>query len=163
MAEMRGLKELLQNLKELDRNVNTEARIAVAAGANLVKKEAVKNARAHKLADTGALINNIAIKREKGVPKGVYEYHVGVRRGNAKNAPRIPVLGKDGKTKFQWMNNPFYWWFWEFGHFNEWSKRHVAAKPFIRPAMASKQGEVLGVMKMRLAARLQRFTKKALS
>ena len=33
MAEMRGLKELLDNLKALDRNINTEARIAVASGA----------------------------------------------------------------------------------------------------------------------------------
>lgn len=164
MAEMRGLKELLENLKALDRNINTEARIAVASGATIVKREAVQIARGHGLVDTGALVKNIAIKREKGTPKNIHEYHIGVRHGKeAKAAQRIAVRNSEGKIKFQWTNNPFYWWFWEFGHYNGFLKRHVAAKPFIRPAMTAKQGEVLGAMKSRLAARLEKFTRKALS
>ena len=164
MAEMRGLKELLENLKALDRNINTEARIAAAAGATIVKREAVSIARVQGLVDTGALVKNIAIKRERGTPKNIHEYHIGVRHGaSAKAAQRIAVRNRDGKIKFQWTNNPFYWWFWEFGHYNGFLKRHVAARPFIRPAMEAKQGEVMGAIKFRLAARLDKFTRKAIS
>lgn len=161
---MKGLAELLDNLKELDRNINSEARIAAAAGAQLVKKEAVLIARAQGLVDTGALVKNIAIKREPGTSKTWHEYHIGVRHGReAKAAERIAVRNHDGKIKFEWTNNPFYWWFWEFGHYNGFLKRHVAARPFIRPAMEHKQGEVLDAMKARLAARLEKFQAKALS
>lgn len=164
MAEMRGLAELLENLKALGRNINSEARIAAAAGATLMKKEAVLIARAHGLVDTGALVKNIAIKRERGTSKTWHEYHIGVRHGReARAAERVAVRSKDGKIHFQWTNNPFYWWFWEFGHYNGFLKRHVAAKPFIRPAMETKQGEVLNAIRDRLAARLNTFQAKALS
>lgn len=164
MAEMRGLRELLENLKALDRNISTESRIAAAAGATIVKKEAVNIARVQGLVDTGALVKNIAIKREPGTPKNIHEYHIGVRHGaNARGAARIAVRGRDGKIGFQWTNNPFYWWFWEFGHYNGFLKRHIAARPFIRPAMTGKQGEVMDSIKKRLAARIEKFTRKAIT
>lgn len=163
MSEMKGLKELLENLQGLDRNINAEARGAANAGAQVVKREAVVIARMQGLVDTGALIKNIAVKREKRTPKNIYEYHVGVRHGSeSKNGERIAVRSHDGKIHFQWTNNPFYWWFWEFGHYNGFLKRHVAAKPFIRPALAGKTSEVFEAMKIRLTNRLEKFTQQAL-
>jgi len=157
---MKGLAELLQDLKDLDANVNSEARIAAAAGAKLVKKEAVLIARAQGLVDTGALVKNIAIKREPGTPRGIHEYHIGVRHGPQTDEWVVTSSGKRGK---KYSNNPFYWWFWEFGHFNTFLGRHVAAKPFIRPALVNKQGEVIDAMKARLAARIKQHVRKSLS
>lgn len=164
MAEMRGLKELLDNLEALGKNVRTEARGASVAAAQVVRREAVAIARAQGLVDTGALVANIAIKRERGTPANIHEVHIGVRHGaSAKAAQRVAVRNRDGKIRFEWTNNPFYWWFWEFGHYNGFLKRHVAAKPFIRPAMDQKAPEALGVMKQRLADRIERTVGKALS
>ena len=163
MSEMRGLKELLENLKGLDRNMNAEARGAANAGAQVVKRAAVVNARMQKLEDSGALLKNIAVKREKGTARNIYEYHVGVRHGpETKGAQRIAVRSHDGKIHFQWTDNPFYWWFWEFGHYNGFLKRHVPARPFIRPALSSNTSQVLDAMKIRLADRLEKFTQQAL-
>ena len=162
MAEMRGLKELLQNLAELDRSMKTEARAMANAGAQVVKKEAITIAKAHGLVDTGALTKNIAVKRETGTPSNIFEYHVGVRHGGeAKSAERIAVKGADGKLRYEWTNNPFYWWFWELGHFNTWTHSFVPAKPFIGPALANKKEEAFEAMRKRGADRLEKFTQKA--
>lgn len=164
MAQTKGLKELLENLQSLNRNMNTEARGAANAGAQVVKREAVVIARMQGLVDTGALVKNIAVKRERGTAKNIFEYHVGVRHGReAKAAERIAVRGRDGKIHFQWTNNPFYWWFWEFGHYNGFLKRHVPARPFIRPALTGKQADVFDAIKKRLVDRLEKFTQKAIS
>jgi hypothetical protein len=62
-----------------------------------------------------------------------------VRHGReAKGAQKIAVRGKDGKIRFEYTDDPFYWWFWEFGHYNVFLRAHVAARPFLRPAMDSK-------------------------
>lgn len=164
MAEMRGLQELLANLVELDRSMQTEARAMANAGAQLVKKEAVKIAKAHGLVDTGALNKNIAVKREPGTPKSIFEYHIGVRHGaESKGAERRAVRGADGKLRYEWTNNPFYWWFWELGHYNTWSHRFVPAKPFIGPALANTKEQVIEAMRQRGADRLEKFTQKALA
>lgn len=163
MAEMRGLAELLANLAELDRSMQTEARAMTNAGAQVVKKEAVKIAKAHGLVDTGALTKNIAVKREPGTPKNIFEYHVGVRHGaEAKSAQRIAVKGADGKLRYEWTNNPFYWWFWELGHYNTWTHSFVPAKPFIGPALENTQEQVIEAMRQRGADRLEKFTQAAL-
>ncbi len=163
MAKMRGLKELLENLQALDRSIDAEARVAANAAAQVVKKEAVRLARMQGLVDTGALVKNIAVKRERDAPKNIKDYHIGVRHGaEAKGAQRIAIRNREGKIRFEWTDNPFYWWFWEFGFFNKWLNRHMPARPFMRPAMDNKQSELLEIMRQRLADRIEKFADKAL-
>lgn len=160
---MRGLKELLANLDGLNVSVRSAARGATNAAAQVVKREAIVNARMQGLVSTGALVNNIAVKRERGTPANITEYHIGVRHGKeGKGAQRIAVRGTDGRIRFQNADNPFYWMFWEFGHYNVFMDRHVAAKPFIRPAMLSKEGMLIEVMRGNLAARIEKTMAKAL-
>lgn len=164
MAEIKGLAELLSNLHDVGVTVRTAARGATNAAAQIVKAEAVKNARAQGLVSTGALVNNIAVKRERNTPDTWIEYHVGVRHGKeAKGATKIAVRGRDGRIRFEYADDPFYWWFWEMGHFNIFFGRHVAARAFLRPAMYSRQGALLDVMRTYLATRLERTTMKLIS
>lgn len=161
---VRGLQELLGNLEGLNVSVRTASRGAVNAAAQVVKIQAIENARAQGLVSTGALVDNIAVKRQAGTPDGWTEYHVGVRHGReAKNAQKIAVRGADGKVRYEYVDDPFYWFFWEFGHYNVFLRRHVAARAFMRPAMLSTQGRLLGVMRDNLAAQIDRRVTKVLS
>jgi HK97 gp10 family phage protein len=164
VAEIRGLQELLDNLEAVHVSVRSAARGATNAAAQVVKRQAVENARAQGLVNTGALVNNIAVKRERGTPPNIVEYHIGVRHGReAKGAQKIAVRGRDGSIQFEYVNDPFYWWFWEFGHYNVLLRRHVAARAFLRPAMETKAPELLQVMRDYLAQRIERVTAKALA
>lgn len=161
---MKGLKELLDNLDSLNVSVRSAGRGACNAAAQVVKKQAVANARAHGLVSTGALVQNIAVKRERGTPSTWFEYHIGVRHGReSKGAEKIAVRNSNGKIVYEWTNNPFYWWFWEIGHFNVFANRHIPAKAFLGPAMASTQGQLLGVMRDYLATRIERTIAKAIT
>lgn len=161
---MEGLQELLDNLDGLGVAVKSAARGATNAAAQTVKREAIVLARMQGLVSTGALVNNIAVKRETSVPPNLTEYHVGVRHGGeSKAAQKIAVRGNDGKIRFEYVNDPFYWWFWEFGHYNVFLRQHVAARPFLRPAMDSQAPKMLGVMKDYLVARIERTVGKLLT
>lgn len=161
MSRVTGLSELLENLQALDRDMKTEARAMANAGAQIVKRQAVANIRADGRVDTGDMVKNVAVKRERGTSANWFEYHIGVRHGpEAKSAQRIAVKSTDGKIHFQWTNNPFYWWFWELGHYNPIMRQSVPAKGYIRRAIAGTQSEVLEAMRARGARRLERFTQE---
>jgi HK97 gp10 family phage protein len=160
---VRGLAELLANLETLQVTVKSAARGAVNAAAQVVKGKAIENARAQGLVSTGALVNNIAVKRQAGTPPNWFESHIGVRTGGAaKGSEKIAIRGADGKVRIEYVNNPYYWHFWEFGHYNVFLKRHVAARAFLRPAMETKQGELVDVMRKYLADRIERIVFKRL-
>jgi HK97 gp10 family phage protein len=164
VAEMRGLRELLDNLDKVGVTVRAAAGGAVNAAAQEVKKRAIENARAQGLVSTGALVKNIAVKRQRGTPATRFEYHIGVRHGKeAKNTQKIAIRGKDGSIRFEYENDPFYWWFWEIGHYNVFLRKHVAAKPFLRPAMDAVAPYALDMMRDYLAQRLDRTVNRVLS
>jgi hypothetical protein len=79
-------------------------------------------------------VKNIAVARERGTRSDYFEYQIGVRHGReAKGAQKIAVRGKDGRIRLEYTDNPFYWWFWEIGHYNVFLRARVPARPFIRP------------------------------
>lgn len=165
MAEMKGLGELLANIDLVGDSVRNAGRGAANAAAQVVKREAVVIARdVWKLVETGALVNNIAVKQERGTAPTWFEYHVGVRHGKeAKGAQKIAVRGHDGSLRFEYVNDPFYWHMWELGHYNVFLRRFVAAKPFIRGAMMAKEALLVDVMRDYLVARVEKFADKALA
>lgn len=164
MAEVRGLQELLANLEDLNVSMRSACRGAVNAAAQDVKRAAIANARAQGLVNSGALVNNIAVKRERGTPETITEYHIGVRHGKeSKGTQRIALRGSDGKIRYEYTDNPFYWHMWEFGHYNVFLRRHVSARAFMRPAMLAREDGLLEIMRSYLAARLERTQNRILA
>ena len=149
-----GLKELEKALQAMESKLAIKiARRAVAKGAGVIRAEARLRAKAQGLVSSGALVRNIALKRETRTARTLTEYHVGVRHGpQAKNAKKIQVM-RGGKLRTFYQNDPFYWWFWEFGHQNVFLRQRVA-KPFLRPAWEAKREAAAQMIAHTLAAEL---------
>jgi len=113
-----GLSDLTKSFKSLGQEMEkkTAARM-VASGGGVLRKEARRLAEAQGLRKTGALIKNIAIKRERNVPQGTVQYNLGVRHGKdlGKKYKQLGV-GRNGRVKVFYRDNPYYWSFLEFGH-----------------------------------------------
>lgn len=154
-VQVSGMKELGAALQALDQKLSAKiARRAVARGAGIIRAEARARARAQGLVNSGALVKNIALKRQTGTARTWTEYHVGVRHGKElRNAKKIQIRGQDGKTRTIYENDPFYWWFWEFGHQNAFLRRRVA-RPFLRPAWEAKREAAAQMIRDTLAAEL---------
>lgn len=126
--------------------------LASAAGARVIQKLAIQNAKTVPsgdvpgLVDTGALIRNIAIARQK-VQKGgtYYPYHVGVRHGT--------------KKQIKTNNDPWYWWMHEFGWTDRKGVKHKAS--FLVPAIAASPASSFNAIRASLARSIARAAKAA--
>lgn len=176
--KIEGLGELhtaFANISD-DMKLRTSRSMVVAAG-GVLKKEAKALAQSQGLRKTGALIKNIAIKREK-MPEGIAQYHLGVRHGRdlGSKAKKALTVGKSGRVVVKYLDDPFYWSFLEFGRNkykgstrarNMSGERHrmkttktvvgrVQATPFIGPALVNKRGEAIQAMEERLQKALDK-------
>ena len=126
--KLSGGPQLAEALSKLGEKVRKKiTRRAVVAGAQVVKKRAKEIAKTKGIEDTGALIRNIAGKVEKQRSPDYVQINIGVRHGKPKkNAKR--------------QDDPFYWFFHEFG------TSKMAARPFIRPAFEESKERVIEVM-----------------
>lgn len=119
MAEkIEGLSELKTAFAELSKDMELRAsRAMVVAAGNVLKKEAKRLAQDQGLRKTSALINNIAIKREK-TPVGIAQYHLGVRHGRnlGRKAQKVLTVKSSGRIGVKYLNDPYYWWWVERGH-----------------------------------------------
>jgi HK97 gp10 family phage protein len=90
---------------------------AALIGANVIKREAKAIALTRGLKLTGALINNIAVKREANPPLGTAQYNLGVRHGRELGSKARVVFSvrADGSIRKAYVDDPFYWWYLEFG------------------------------------------------
>lgn len=125
--------------------------MVVAAG-SVVRSEAKSNAQRLGLRKTGALINNIVIKRQPTGP-GVAQYHVGVRHGRniswkKKGPSKLAIKG--GRIVKRYENDPFYWRFLEL----KTAKRN--ATPYLAPALESKSAQAVAAMQRPLQRNLKR-------
>jgi len=137
-----------------DMQQKTALRMVATAG-GVLRKEAKRIATSQGLRRTGAMINNIAIKREKSVPPGTVQYNLGVRHGRdirGKAAKKLLLkVGKSGRIVR--ANDPFYWTFLEF----DTKKR--PGTPFIGPALVNKKAEAIAAMETRLQTALDKAGK----
>lgn len=103
--------------RKVDVRDKTGRRI-VAAGGGVLRKEARRIVVQKGLVKSRALLNNIAIKRERNVPAGIEQYNLGVRHGRdlGKKAVKYLALGRGGRVVTRYQNDPFYWRFLELGH-----------------------------------------------
>jgi len=129
-TKITGLPELIQKLADL-RAFDTIERISYRAtfGASKdIREQAAVNAASRVNTRTGARVRGWAIKRIViGSKRG---YTVGVRHG--RGAGRGKHSGDD----------PFYWWYLEFG-----TARGISPKGFLRDAFAQAQSKAPGQIK----------------
>ena len=113
-----------------------------------VNKAAKQNAKA--LQDTGALWKAIGIKSKRYPRAGVMWVGVGPRTGHA-------VKTDDGRTR-----DPVnYGHLVEFGFNNVRTGRHVAARPYLRPAFDRNARKAFGIYNSKMIAGLISATQKA--
>jgi HK97 gp10 family phage protein len=147
VERMEGFGNLRKTFDQLDRNLKQKiGPRMVAAGIGVWRKESKTIAQAKGLKITGALIRNIAIKRERKVPEGVIQYHLGVRHGRdlGRRAKKTLAVSKTGRVVTKRENDPFYWRFLEFG------TKHIAAAEFIQQAPKNKRAEAIAAMEKKL-------------
>lgn len=121
-TDVLGIEDLVASFREVREEMGSKvARRMVVAGGKIVRERAKANAQANGSVISGAMVDNIAIKRETQTPDGTAQYHVGVRHGNdqtrkvrAKGQRRLVV--SRGRIVQRRDNDPFYWKFVERGH-----------------------------------------------
>jgi HK97 gp10 family phage protein len=142
-----GLSALSSKIASLKDDIQKKVAFsACLAGANVIKREAIAIASSKGLRLTGALINNIAVKRESNPPPGVAQYNLGVRHGRAlgSKAKVEYSVRADGSIRKAYVDDPFYWWYLEFG-----TKAHDQAAPKARKLAFESAGKAVFAMKVR--------------
>lgn len=148
-----GVGELRKQFEAIADNqkINMGRRMVASAG-GVLRKEAKALAQGHGLKRSGALIKNVAIKREKSAPPGVVQYHLGVRNGPdlGRKAQKVLVVKENGRIGSKYVDNPFYWRFLEFD-----TKRRKGTS-FIAQALANKRDEAVAAMERPIMADLKK-------
>jgi HK97 gp10 family phage protein len=159
-----GLKELLKGLAALPDELAKGPIYAALRGAgNIVRQEAI--ARAPVLNDNdpmalsgrrkpGTIRRAIRVSRSR-INKGQNGlYEVIVRVKPLKAAQRKKFKQASGKAGRDNPDDPFYWWWVEFG------TSKMAKRPFLRPAFAETKSQQLEAMRKRMAAGIARAAAK---
>lgn len=136
-------------LEKLGPGLRKSAETAVLrAGATPLRKAAKANAAKSK--DTGLLQKSISLR--VATTKGNKTVRVGPKKGM-----RQMVTRTDKRTgrKYQEMADPN-----NYSHLVEYGTAHSAAKPFIRPAIDSSQGQIVDAMANGLDKHLTRVAKR---
>jgi hypothetical protein len=170
-----GMQQVLARLHTVNADIRDKVMVrVVASAANSVRKEAQSIAKRKNIRRTGALINNIVLKREHDVDAGIIQYNVGVRHGlgGGNGGKKIISARKGGGVTVQYKNNPYYWFWVEAGHavigrgkkritrmnhktlkrerVNPDGTRFVGAKPFLLPALEARRANLPQFMQNRL-------------
>lgn len=121
-AEILGIGQLQKSFMNLrqDMVLKTSRRMVAAAG-TVLKKEAKAIAQSKGLQISGAMIRNIAIKRERDAPDGTEQYNLGVRHRwhfsySKKFVRYLARSDKTGRIVYRVKDDPSYWSFVELGH-----------------------------------------------
>lgn len=155
-----GIGELAARFRALGTGMEQRvSRLMVSAGGRVLKAEAKALAIAHGHRKTGAMVNNIAIKREAAAPLGTAQYHLGVRNGHSltrkQKANVRLVVGRNGRIAKRYQDNPFYWRFVALG------TKHIQADDFLGQALANQTGAAVDAMGQRLTAELEKTSPTA--
>jgi HK97 gp10 family phage protein len=142
--EVKGLRELGEALKKLDRDMALKLSWqSTGAAARVVKKRAQRNIQSSPSLRTGVLLKSVIIKR---LPKGEREQltaaHIVTVRGR----------GKRNRKGVFTRGAPY-------AHMVEFGTIHMPAEPFLRPALENGQREAVEAMKRSLERGIARSGK----
>jgi HK97 gp10 family phage protein len=131
-----GMKEMAERMRGLSlATKDSLAFRATSAAARLVRKSAQDNIQSYGLIDTGALIGNVAIAKQK--PQGLtFSYDIGVRHGSKKQKKED--------------DDPFYWFMLEFGTVKR------PGTPFLTVAFEQEKEASLEIMRKSLSGGIER-------
>lgn len=156
--EVLGLGDLRKSFAGLrdEMKMKTALRMVASAG-GVLRTEAKRIAQSLGLRKTGAMIRNIAIKRERRAPAGTTQYHLGVRHGrhlgNGKKVIKFLALNKRGRVVTRRENDPFYWRYIELG------TKYIEAEKFLQQATENKRAEAIAAMGKRLQQDIEKANK----
>lgn len=158
MASVTGGSSLHARFKSLTADMRRKvAPRMVASGARELRKESKSLAKQHGLKKSGALIRNIAIKRERKAPPGTVQYNLGLRHGralgNGKKVKKYLALNKSGRVVVRRANDPFYWSFLEF------DTKHRKGTSFIAQALKNKRTQAAAAMGKQLTKEIEKAGK----
>jgi len=144
-VEVKGLRELGKALKDLGNAVGLKvSRGATAAGARVVRKQAVANIEAAPSIETGSLRDAVIVKRAGRGESSLTSEHLVTVRGR----------GKPYNKKGQRIARAPHAHLVEFGTVN------MPAEPFLRPAYEQKKGDAVTAIAEQLAKGIDRAAKK---
>lgn len=158
-TELMGIGGLTAAFGDLQDGMKTRTgRAMVVSGGGVIKRRAKAIAQTKGLRRTGAMIKNIAIKRETQAPTDVVQYHIGVRHGRdlTKKQKATGALSVNGKGRIvkRYADDPYYW------RFVELKTRRRAATPFLQPALEEGREEAIDAMAERLQREHDKVSKK---
>ncbi len=175
-----GIEGLRGKFLELRQDmVQKTSRRMVASAGGVLRKEARAIAQSHGFKKSGALVRNIAIKRESKAPQGIEQYNLGVRHGvnlTKKAMEKSKLVLRKGKIRY--ADDPYYWSFLEFGWIprgpgqalrggtrkkqairNAQAGRRIPGRSFIGQALINKKDEAIAAMEDRLTKDLAKASK----
>lgn len=152
-TEITGVAELSASFRGLqdDMKRRTGARMVVAGGQAL-KANAKSIIRAKGLVKSGALIKNVAIKREPSAGPDTVQYNLGVRHGRAltkKQKAKIKLeVNNKGRIVRRYEDDPYYYRFPELG------TKHQPKTSYLAEALDTGRQGAIDAMQARLDADL---------
>lgn len=154
--KIEGLDELKKSLIDLNAQFQKKAlQSAMVAAAGVLVRAAKKQAQEQGLELSGDLLRNIAMKRERKPKAGTIQYNVGVRHGKGAKKTRKIVLYRGLRKIVYYENDPWYWWFHEFG------TSKMPPRPFIRPAFEASQQLMISAMTAKLRKSIEKYKAKS--
>jgi len=156
-VEIKGIKELDNALRQLPLKAQKKVlKQSVGAGAAVIRKEARKNARKRKFKRTGYLAKQIKSVYNKAKSRRwfpIYEigcgkafYGLFIERG-------FIAIGPKGKQKGTWKA-------WRAARKVSKGAKHVAAKPWLRPALDNKARAAIDKMRIRAGQGIEKEAAK---
>lgn len=149
-------KKITDAMEDLQKNYATNAaRRALRKGANVIKNEAVRNAKALDDPNTPERIHENITTQTGGAKRDRKEKGITMRVGVLGGARNLSDYGElAGKGKENKGGDTWYFRFLEFG------TSEMPAKPFLRPAMLQKQDQALSILADELEKELTKEVSK---
>jgi len=152
-----GLDAVLARLGQLQgKEMKKAVTASLRKGANLVKKDAAMRAKSFDDPSTPAQVfKEIVVRTGKVRNREDVRLRIGVKGGaqNYKNTKQNRRLGRVGNS-YEGGGNVYWWRFLEFG------TSKMAARPFMRPALAENTDKVIALFKDTLGPAIDKVLSK---